>query len=52
MDLRCMELPLNNLEVQKASNPYKNPKDRCLKIEISRRRYIVELIEILIQHKG
>ena len=46
-----MELPLQKLEAQKASNPYKNPKDRGLKTAVARRRHIAEFIESLIRHK-
>ena len=40
MDGGYMELPLQHLEAQKASNPYKDPKDRGLKMAVARRRYI------------
>ena len=46
-----MELPLQKLEAQKASNPYKNPKDRGLKTAVARRRHIAEFIKRLIRHK-
>ena len=46
-----MELPLQKLEAQKASNPYKNPKDGGLKTVVARRRHIAEFIKRLIRHK-